>query len=72
MRVLPDWLSHPTIVEHDLTHNQIAVDDYPLISTKIAAALKQNNISHLFPGKFLFFIVDKFMELRKLHFLHQV
>ena len=51
MRVLPEWLSHPTIVEHDLTHNQIAVDEYTLISTKIAAALKQNDITHLFPGK---------------------
>ncbi|XP_072045634.1 ATP-dependent RNA helicase DDX51-like [Amphiura filiformis] len=49
LRVLPEWLSQPTIVEHDLTHNQVAVDDYALISPKIASALKQNDITHLFP-----------------------
>ena len=50
-RVLPYWLSHPTVVSQDLSAEQKPVEEMKELSQELKTLLQNNNINTLFPGE---------------------
>ena len=50
-RVLPDWLSHPSVISADLKKDQLPVTDMPGLDKDLIERLLENKITHFFPGK---------------------
>ncbi|XP_038053316.1 ATP-dependent RNA helicase DDX51-like [Patiria miniata] len=48
-RVLPDWLAHPTLVEHDLNKHSIAVEEMEQLDPRLIRSLLDDGIKSLFP-----------------------
>jgi len=50
-RVLPHWLKTPSVVSVDLKNLKNTVDSIPQLDKNIVNNLKNNGITHFFPGK---------------------
>ncbi|XP_078000222.1 ATP-dependent RNA helicase DDX51-like [Glandiceps talaboti] len=48
-RVLPDWLSHPSIINNDMNQNKCKIEDLPQIDKQLQSRLQEMGITHFFP-----------------------
>ncbi|XP_078523932.1 ATP-dependent RNA helicase DDX51 [Lissotriton helveticus] len=48
-RVLPHWLSHPSLVQKDIKQHLVPIDEVPGIHPKLLKKLKANQIHSFFP-----------------------
>ena len=51
MRVLPDWLAHPSVVTDDIRNRKKALDEVSGLDDEMKEKLRENGIHSLFPGK---------------------
>lgn len=62
-RVLPAWLANPSIVSVDLKKLNHTIDSIPLLEKKFLNKLRENNITHFFPGmKITFWLFKIFLQ----------
>ncbi|XP_022094138.1 ATP-dependent RNA helicase DDX51-like [Acanthaster planci] len=48
-RVLPDWLAHPTVIEHDLRKHSVTVEEMEQLDSRLVRSLLDEGIKSLFP-----------------------
>ncbi|XP_060554216.1 LOW QUALITY PROTEIN: ATP-dependent RNA helicase DDX51-like, partial [Ruditapes philippinarum] len=48
-RVLPEWLSSPSIISSDLGSDKLPISDMPGLAPDLVEKLKENKITHFFP-----------------------
>ncbi len=49
--MLPDWLAKPSVITSDIRNERVALSEVKQLDEDIGQKLKENNISHFFPGK---------------------
>lgn len=53
-RKLPNWLANPSVVSVDLKNLKFTIDSIPELDQRLINKLKENNITHFFPGTFCY------------------
>lgn len=50
-RILPEWLAKPSVITSDIRNEKVDLLDVKGLDEDIVQKLKENGISHFFPGK---------------------
>lgn len=59
-RVLPDWLSSPSVIKADVRLNKLPVTQMSGLDPEFVEKLAENDITHFFPGIDFMFCFELF------------
>ena len=51
LRVLPEWLAQPSVINEDIRKKRVELTDIEGLDEDILSSLRKNGITYFFPGK---------------------